>query len=762
MATFLPNVTDIFPEPALFNPDFSYMDKMLQRRKAMYDQGFAQVNSAYNYVNRETTNPYNSKLKDQFLRQAKDNLKNLSAMDLSHFQNVKTATSVFAPFQNNTDVIGDQALTEHWNNEISLGNSFRYKDGGKEFNQKNIDYINQQKKWFSEDTPNTWREYYGMKRSYVPYYDASKEIQEAMKNFKPSHKKTIQKNGFYLQVVDDESWYEGEIAQYLKGVLSDKALQQWRIEGAVKYGNDPSLLTSVYSQQAQSVTPKIQSQIDDLSIQLRQEKDPVKIQELTKKLQDYQQMQDNLSQNLKTISSADLRALRNNSEALAFDIYYNEKISEISKAYSHLDIEQDIKFDDIAKMFWENDQKWRLEGWKRENQVEDRNYDAALRERLARISASKGDSDGSGGSSDILVQPLVESGSTTGTSTGYQGLKDQVEVWTNRAHSKKEDLIKYIRSKNNLPPGKEITKGEFLAFMKANPGDQYVMDYVKSRNLVEGGLKDLELFRQNAHGYISEKMGETKSKLLQLYKTKLSQGKLDVNSKKYYDILENEYQSHLKQYVDPKFTLQGTTTFGYSINPGSKNFKLAAGVAANYTGLDVGKINSFTYLPEIDGSMGIRFNYQKTDDNDKNTAKKILESKLAGTGAKLESWTDEGVVTIKNAGGIMPISDYDPYKGLDYETKSKLLLAASRNTKGSSFEFTIPMVSKQRTNLMFLCKKESLSTGDVYYLLDGKKRVITDATGVSAYSSAQQLGQNLKLIAENFSDEDLYKLLYSK
>jgi hypothetical protein len=111
MATFIPNVTDVFPEPSLFTPDFAFMDKMLQRRKAMYDQGFAQVNSAYNYINRETTNPYNTKVKDQFLRQAKDNLKNLSSMDLSQFQNVEAANSVFGPFQNNTDVIGDQAYS---------------------------------------------------------------------------------------------------------------------------------------------------------------------------------------------------------------------------------------------------------------------------------------------------------------------------------------------------------------------------------------------------------------------------------------------------------------------------------------------------------------------------------------------------------------------------------------------------------------------------------------------------------------------------
>ncbi len=79
MATYLPNVTDVIPEPALFTPDFSFLDNMLRRRQGLYEQGFAQVNSAYNFVNRSVTNPYSSKVRDTFLKQAQDNLKNLSS-----------------------------------------------------------------------------------------------------------------------------------------------------------------------------------------------------------------------------------------------------------------------------------------------------------------------------------------------------------------------------------------------------------------------------------------------------------------------------------------------------------------------------------------------------------------------------------------------------------------------------------------------------------------------------------------------------------
>ena len=79
MATYLPNVTDVIPEPALFTPNFSFLDTMLRRRQGLYEQGFAQVNSAYNFVNRIVTNPYSAQTRDRFLKQAHENLKNLSS-----------------------------------------------------------------------------------------------------------------------------------------------------------------------------------------------------------------------------------------------------------------------------------------------------------------------------------------------------------------------------------------------------------------------------------------------------------------------------------------------------------------------------------------------------------------------------------------------------------------------------------------------------------------------------------------------------------
>jgi len=231
MATYIPGVSDVFPEPSLFTPDFSFIDKMLQRRQGLYEQGFAQVNSKYKFIDREVTNPANQQVKDRFVKDVKNNLRNLSAMDLSQQENVNAAMGVFAPFVKNSNVLGDQALTEHWKQQVDLGNGFRLRDGGKEFSEDNVNYVRMQQAQFAQDDPNSWNTYYQNRKSYTPYYNYNDEVKEAMKNFKPSSFETFKINGLDVVTEKDASAKEADIRRYLEGVLSQKAKNQMKIEG---------------------------------------------------------------------------------------------------------------------------------------------------------------------------------------------------------------------------------------------------------------------------------------------------------------------------------------------------------------------------------------------------------------------------------------------------------------------------------------------------------------------------------------------------
>ena len=348
MATYLPNVTDVIPEPALFTPNFSFLDTMLRRRQGLYEQGFAQVNSAYNFVNRNVTNPYSAQTRDRFLKQANENLKNLSSLDLSQQQNVQSAASVFEPFIKNRPVLMDMAFTAHMDQQESIAESYRLKDGGKEFSEDNVAYIRQQRAAFANDDISTVGSYYSNRRSFNPYYDYYKEVKEAMKEFKPSTYKIDHINGLYKITKDDKSWREAEVAEYLNGVLSDKAKQQMRIESQVRLNNSPENLAVSYKQVAQQQLDMNKYNMDLIDKEIVTTKDKALLDKLKIRKQSLEENNREIDTNIQNISKGDLSYIKNNSERLSSSIYFNSKLSGFVKSFAHDDITTSIDADQVG------------------------------------------------------------------------------------------------------------------------------------------------------------------------------------------------------------------------------------------------------------------------------------------------------------------------------------------------------------------------------------------------------------------------------
>jgi hypothetical protein len=348
MATYLPNVTDVLPQPALYTPDYSFLDSMLRRRQGLYEQGFAQVSNAYNFVNRNVTNPYSMNVRDQFLAQARNNLKNLAAMDLSQQQNVETARAVFDPFVKNQPVLMDMAFTAHLDQQESIAESFRLKEGGKEFSEDNLNYIRQQRAAFANDNINSVGSYYANRRSFTPYYDYYKEVQEKMKDFKPSSYKIDRINGLYKITKEDNSWREAEVSEYLNGVLSDKAKQQMRIESQVRLGGNPEALAGMYKQVAEQQREMNAYNIKEIDKNISLNKDPNVIKLLKAKKEQIEDSNREINTNLENISKGDLSYIKNNSEKLSSAIYFNSKLSGFVKSFAHEDIAVKIDADQVG------------------------------------------------------------------------------------------------------------------------------------------------------------------------------------------------------------------------------------------------------------------------------------------------------------------------------------------------------------------------------------------------------------------------------
>lgn len=129
MATYIPNVTDTFPQIQTFRPDYAFLQSALQYKQSKYDAGFNQLNSIYGSIlNSPLTRGINQERKDQFIKAADTELKKITSLDLSLPQNVQLASNVFKPFYEDQNLVYDITWTKNWNEKIQKIESLKNSD----------------------------------------------------------------------------------------------------------------------------------------------------------------------------------------------------------------------------------------------------------------------------------------------------------------------------------------------------------------------------------------------------------------------------------------------------------------------------------------------------------------------------------------------------------------------------------------------------------------------------------------------------------
>ena len=119
MAQYLPYIPETIPEPALYKPDFNFFDRMLQRKQSLFEQGASRVRSAYTSVlNAPLSNKNNIPLRDQYIKDAQEQLTKISSSDLSLMENVNAAESIYAPFWQDKFIVQDAAITKAYQTEM--------------------------------------------------------------------------------------------------------------------------------------------------------------------------------------------------------------------------------------------------------------------------------------------------------------------------------------------------------------------------------------------------------------------------------------------------------------------------------------------------------------------------------------------------------------------------------------------------------------------------------------------------------------------
>jgi len=118
MAQYFPYIQETMPEPVLYTPDFNFFNSVLQKKTAQYEQGVSQAASAYNSVaNAPLSNINNVQIRNQYIKDAKEQLKKISSTDLSLPQNIQAAQSIFAPFWEDKFMLKDANDTQWYSGQ---------------------------------------------------------------------------------------------------------------------------------------------------------------------------------------------------------------------------------------------------------------------------------------------------------------------------------------------------------------------------------------------------------------------------------------------------------------------------------------------------------------------------------------------------------------------------------------------------------------------------------------------------------------------
>jgi hypothetical protein len=126
MATFIPNITEVYKPPTQLPLNIDRVERMLRLRESMYQDGAKKVRSLYESAfNSPLLRDGNIKRRDEYLKLINDGLKSVSGMDLSLTQNQNVAASLFQPVLEDENIIKDIAFTRNYQKEISKAESLR-------------------------------------------------------------------------------------------------------------------------------------------------------------------------------------------------------------------------------------------------------------------------------------------------------------------------------------------------------------------------------------------------------------------------------------------------------------------------------------------------------------------------------------------------------------------------------------------------------------------------------------------------------------
>lgn len=126
MATFIPQVTDQFPQESLYTPDYNFLMMGYGQKQAQYDRGFSAVKNMYNsLLSGPLTNSQNKEHRAKVFKAIESQIKSISGLDLSNPGTASKALNTFDPLTNDMDLMYDMQVTASIGKEMNLAEQQR-------------------------------------------------------------------------------------------------------------------------------------------------------------------------------------------------------------------------------------------------------------------------------------------------------------------------------------------------------------------------------------------------------------------------------------------------------------------------------------------------------------------------------------------------------------------------------------------------------------------------------------------------------------
>lgn len=375
--------------------------------------GAARVKSAYDkYLGMDLTRDDNQSSLKNFMQGAKSQMQKTIHTDLSVGDNQAAALSIFDPLTNgqtqfSKNILGDNAVTKHYQNQLQIANSYRTKDNGKGYSNTNVAYLTQHLNDFAnEQSADSWHKYYAEKRQYSPYYDYHKEIKELMDSYKPSSmSKTEPTSSLYFHTIEDKSTTSDDARRYINANLSNEAREQMKIESSVSWHDRDNDLIQSVGAQWQSDVAKYNSYAKSLEAEIRVEKDPAKKAQLEGEKALVQKRVSNINDNLGKYSKGDYTEIMNNKDTYANNLYTDNMLNAIATGWARTDYTEKYSPDQAAIQTM-------LETGRNLREVSRQTFDAGenakdrvLQLQIAQLRADKEDKDTPGNPKFALPKP---------------------------------------------------------------------------------------------------------------------------------------------------------------------------------------------------------------------------------------------------------------------------------------------------------------------------------------------------------------------